>query len=64
MFITSITWTKNMPRHDKVKINQVIGQTGGKYRSSTFVLIALFPLACLIFSTPPHQKKIVPRRKE
>jgi len=46
-----------MPRHDKVKINQAIVQTGGKYRSSTFVLTALFPLACLIFSTPPHQKK-------
>jgi hypothetical protein len=29
-----------MPRHDKVKINGAHGQTGGKNRSSTFVLTA------------------------
>jgi len=29
-----------MPRHDKVKINRANGQTGGKTRSSTFVLTA------------------------
>jgi hypothetical protein len=29
-----------MPRHDKVKINRANGQTGGKNRSSTFVLTA------------------------
>jgi hypothetical protein len=35
-----ITWIQNMPRHDKVKINGVNGQTGGKNRSTTFVLTA------------------------
>ncbi len=29
-----------MPRHNKVKINWANGQTGGKNRSSTFILIA------------------------
>jgi hypothetical protein len=29
-----------MPWHDKVKINRANGQTGGKNRSSTFVLTA------------------------
>ncbi len=29
-----------MPRHEKVKINRANGQTGGKKRSSTFVLTA------------------------
>jgi hypothetical protein len=29
-----------MPWHEKVKINRANGQTGGKYRSSTFVLTA------------------------
>ncbi len=36
-----ITWTQNMPRHDKVKIKGANGQTGGKHRSSSaFVLTA------------------------
>ncbi len=38
--ITCITWTQNMPRHDKVKINRPNGQTWGNNRSSTFVLTA------------------------
>jgi len=26
VFITCITWTQNMPRHDKVKINRQMGR--------------------------------------
>jgi hypothetical protein len=40
VFITCITWTQNMLRHDKVKIKGANGQTAGKHRSSTFVLSA------------------------
>jgi hypothetical protein len=39
-----------MPRHDKVKINGANGQTGGKHRSSTFVLSAFISFGLLIFS--------------
>jgi hypothetical protein len=38
VFITCITWTQNILRHEKVKINN--GKTGGKKRSSTLVLTA------------------------
>ncbi len=55
--------TQNMPRHDKVKINRANGQIGGKNRS-TFVLTALISVCLFSISTLPHQKKIVPRRKE
>ncbi len=40
LFITCITWTQNMLRHDKVKIKGANGQTAGKHRCSTFVLFA------------------------
>ncbi len=40
VFITCITWTQNLPKHDKVKIKGANGQTAGKHRSSTFVLSA------------------------
>jgi hypothetical protein len=51
VFITCITWTQNMPRHDKVKINRANGQTGGKHWSDTFLLTAfisfgLFNIFC------------------
>jgi hypothetical protein len=42
-----------MPRHDKVKINGANGQTGGKNRSSTFVLTAFIFFGLLnIFHFP------------
>jgi hypothetical protein len=36
-----------MPWHDKVKINWANGQTGGKTRSSTFVLAAFISFGLL-----------------
>jgi hypothetical protein len=36
-----------MPRHEKVKINRANGQTGGKNRSSTFVLTAFISFGLL-----------------
>jgi hypothetical protein len=38
LFITCITWTQNMPRHDNVKINEENGQAERKNRRNTFVL--------------------------
>jgi hypothetical protein len=51
VFITCITWTQNMPRHDKVKINRANGQTGGKKFAAVLMYwLHSFLLACLIFS--------------
>ncbi len=47
VLITCIKWTQNMPRHEKVKINRANGQTGGKNRSSTFVLTAFISFGLL-----------------
>jgi hypothetical protein len=40
-----------MPQHDKVKINRANRQTGGKNRSSTFVLTAF--ISCGLFNIFP-----------
>jgi hypothetical protein len=51
-----MTWTQNMPRHDKVKINGANGQTGGKNRSGTFVLTTFISLRLFnIFQKPVSQ---------
>jgi hypothetical protein len=45
-----------MPRHDKVKIKQANGQTGGKHRSSTFGLTAFISFGLFnIFHRPTAQ---------
>jgi hypothetical protein len=59
-----ITWTQNMPRYDKVKINRPMGTLEEKIAAVLLYWLHSFPLTCLILSTLPHQKKIVPRRKE
>jgi hypothetical protein len=45
-----------MLRHDKVKINRANGQTGGKQRSSTFLLTAFISFGLFnIFHRPAAQ---------
>jgi len=53
-----------MPRHDKVKINRAIGQTGGKHRSSSFVLIAFisFGLFNIFHPSPPEENSTQKKR--
>jgi hypothetical protein len=45
-----------MPMRDKVKINRANGQTGGKYRRSTFLLTAFISFGLFnIFHRPTAQ---------
>jgi hypothetical protein len=56
VFITNITWTQYMRRHEKVKIHEKAWETGQcadwrkKSQQCLLYLLHSFPLACLMFS--------------